>query len=65
MSIPCCCFGSPSSASHQEIDCNNCFDEHIHFLAPCVLVSLHCKRLASYLDSLPLVERRPAYNAIL
>ena len=52
------------STSHQEIDCNNCFGKHIHFLALCALVSLHCQRLASYLGSLPLGERRPSYKAI-
>ena len=59
------------NTSDQEIDCNNCFGKNIHFLALCVLVSLHCQILALYLyrliaiGSLPLGERWPAYNHIV
>ena len=37
----------------------------IHFLALCALVSLHCQRLALYLGSLLLGERKPMYKAML
>ena len=48
------------STSHQEIDCNNCFGKHIHSLALCALVSLHCQRLAS-IPRLIAIRRKKAY----